>query len=118
MSERIIVNKTELQQKLKKTLIEMGMYREETQKSICEWADTTFGETTPDAAIDRCVKEMEEFDKADAEHVANEAADVVITLYRVAQVMGFDLLEAVDLKMRVNRGRTWTKNGDGTGQHT
>ena len=118
MSERIRVNKTELQQKLKKTLIEMGMYREETQKSICAWANETFGPTTLDAAINRCVTEMEEFDKATPDQLANEAADVVITLYRVAQEAGFDLLEAVDLKMRINRGRTWTKNGDGTGQHT
>ena len=109
---------TPLQTVIKNSLIEMGLYREETQDSITEWADNTFGRTTPRAAQDRAIKEMKEFENLiTKETIQDEAADIVITLYRVAQEHQFDLLQAVDLKMRINRARTWKSNGDGTGQH-
>jgi NTP pyrophosphatase (non-canonical NTP hydrolase) len=46
-----------------------------------------------------------------------EAADVLIVLYGVAGMRGFDLHAEVDRKMAVNRARKWKANGDGTGYH-
>jgi hypothetical protein len=46
-----------------------------------------------------------------------EAADVLIVLYGVAGMRGFDLHAEVDRKMAINRGRQWTDRGDGTGYH-
>jgi hypothetical protein len=110
------VNK--IQAAIKQTLIDMDIYREETQLSICLWANETFGVTTPAAAQARAVKEMNEFENLiTKETIQDEAADIIITLYRVAQEYQFDLMQAVDLKMRVNRGRKWKVSGDGTGQH-
>jgi NTP pyrophosphatase (non-canonical NTP hydrolase) len=46
-----------------------------------------------------------------------EAADVLIVLYGVAGMRGFNLHAEVDRKMAVNRSRTWAARGDGTGYH-
>jgi hypothetical protein len=46
-----------------------------------------------------------------------EAADVLIVLYGVAGMRGFDLHAEVDRKMAINRGRQWEARGDGTGYH-
>lgn len=46
-----------------------------------------------------------------------EAADVLIVLYGVAGLRGFDLHAEVDRKMTVNRARRWAPRGDGTGYH-
>lgn len=53
-----------------------------------------------------------EFDK-----IPYEAADVLILLYKVAHMRRFDLHEAVDKKMEINRSRKWASRGDGTGYH-
>jgi NTP pyrophosphatase (non-canonical NTP hydrolase) len=49
--------------------------------------------------------------------IAAEAADVLIVLYGVAHMRGFDLHAEVDRKMAINRARRWKANGDGTGYH-
>jgi NTP pyrophosphatase (non-canonical NTP hydrolase) len=49
--------------------------------------------------------------------IASEAADVLIVLYGLAGMRGFDLHAEVDRKMEVNRGRRWEAMGDGTGYH-
>lgn len=46
-----------------------------------------------------------------------EAADVLIVLYGVAHMRGFDLHAEVDRKMEINRARRWAARGDGTGYH-
>lgn len=46
-----------------------------------------------------------------------EAADVLIVLYGVAHMRGFDLHAEVEKKMAVNRARKWQARGDGTGYH-
>jgi hypothetical protein len=46
-----------------------------------------------------------------------EAADVLIVLYGLAGMRGFDLHAEVDAKMSINRGRRWAARGDGTGYH-
>lgn len=50
--------------------------------------------------------------------VPAEAADVLIVLYGLAHLRGFDLHAEVDKKMMINRHkREWVANGDGTGYH-
>jgi len=49
--------------------------------------------------------------------VVSEAADVVIVLYRLARNCGLNLLDEVDRKMAINRGRTWKLDATGHGYH-
>jgi hypothetical protein len=53
----------------------------------------------------------------DPDKVPAEAADVLIVLYGLAGMRGFDLHAEVDRKMAINRARRWRANGDGTGYH-
>ena len=107
------------------------MLPEENQRTISDWALDTFGKCSQYVAYDRTRKEFAELTDlletfsyltreqcaAKINDVANECADVLITLYRLADVSGFDLHEAVDHKMKINRARKWKVNPDGTGQH-
>ena len=101
---------------------------EETQASITQWADETFGACTLLRAVDRAFEEMQELHhealqypcrspEAYGRGISNECADILITLYRVASITGFDLHAAANAKMRVNRQRLWGVKGDGTGYH-
>ena len=91
----------------------------ESQRSIDDWATSVFGPGIDYfAAHKRAVEEMHEFETApDIVEAMREAADVVIALFRFAAVAEFDLLNAVDNKMHINRERRWTAHGDGTGHH-
>jgi len=97
----------------------------ETQKTIDEWAVKTFGPMKNECrAIERMLQEVEELkelysnnDIGDMNKVANECADILITLYQVATTIGFDLHESVDHKMQINRNRKWKRAEDGTGRH-
>lgn len=102
------------------------MVKTETQKTINEWASKTFGYPTAERSILRMLDEVEELKDIknvngpitdSFEEVSNECADILITLYQVANTFGFDLHGAVDSKMKINRARKWKMNGDGTGQH-
>ena len=95
----------------------MEVKLKEDQYTVCAWANKTFGKTNLTAACERAAKEMREFIEGDLKDVPNECADVVITLFRVADEAGFDLMNEVNKKMRINRQRKWVLNGDGTGQH-
>jgi NTP pyrophosphatase (non-canonical NTP hydrolase) len=96
----------------------------ETQQTISEWANKVFGYPTAERSIKRMLEEVEELKKVDIEdhnhsfnEVSNECADILITLYQVANTFGFDLHACVDHKMQINRARKWKIAGDGTGQH-
>ncbi len=94
----------------------------ETQSSVTTWGEQTFGPaSTPDVLVARAAVEFDELMEAarakDKDEVAHEMADVLIILYRVATIFGFDLNAAVDAKMRINRARKWAPKGDGTGSH-
>ena len=95
----------------------------ESQKTVCDWADATFGHCTNIVSIERMLKEVDELklamkeDPDDFHKISNECADILITLYRIADCYGFDLRSCVDHKMDINRHRKWKSNGDGTGQH-
>lgn len=95
----------------------------ETQATISAWAEATFGPAGSNArAVARANREMAEL----LEHVtsddhhpeaAEEIADVVIVLYRVATRLGIDLHERIDAKMARNRVRRWRLDGTGHGYH-
>jgi hypothetical protein len=112
------------------------MAEDETQTSIGLWADETFGRSTPDARFNRFLKEVIEcralFTPAprrwwrrrpklkpeiSLQHLADELADIQITLYGVAFCAGINLVQATNIKMSINRSRKWKRHGDGTGQH-
>ena len=114
----------------------------ETQQSVGEWIDQTFPGTDPESPRKsiRALEEMVELCLASGatqtdvieaiskairatphspqpEKIAEEAADVLIVLYGVAHMRGFDLQAEIDRKMAVNRSRQWAARGDGTGYH-
>jgi NTP pyrophosphatase (non-canonical NTP hydrolase) len=93
----------------------------ENQKSITKWQSATFGPTTALLAFRRMQKEYVELKEAIQlgyhDKARDEVADVMITLYRIAECLGLDLHEAVNEKMSVNRARTWDVDANGHGQH-
>lgn len=91
-----------------------------TQKTINQWARDTFGHPdNVDVLVARFAEEMGEFVAAAirGESLEDEAADLVIFLYQIAQAESFHLLGAVDRKMNTNQKRKWKLNHDGSGQH-
>jgi NTP pyrophosphatase (non-canonical NTP hydrolase) len=94
----------------------------ETQRSISDWANATFGPAPSNARIAaRANEEMGELLRAltsddNSPSAPIEAADVVIVLYRLCERMGVDLHSAIDAKMQINRARHWRVEG-GHGQH-
>lgn len=94
----------------------------ETQETICGWTEATFGTASSNARVaSRANEEMAELLRAltsDDSHpkAVEEAADVVIILYRLAHRMGSDLHAEIDRKMQINRKREW-KVTNGHGYH-
>lgn len=96
----------------------------ECQYTVSRWADDTFGCVfDAEHSVRRAVEEMREFielyeaNDLDPRALGTEAADVVITLFRLASVLRIDLMEEVDRKMKVNRTRRWQADGTGHGYH-
>jgi NTP pyrophosphatase (non-canonical NTP hydrolase) len=93
------------------------------QKEISSWAENTFGEASSNARVAaRANEEMAELLRAltsDDNHpkAAEEVADIVIVLCRLAQRMGFDIESEIDRKMEINRKRQWNVDKDGHGYH-
>lgn len=95
----------------------------ETQDSISVWANETFGPSGSNIRVAaRANEEMAELLRAlsvDDHHpkAAEEMADVVIVLYRLAWRLGVDLHFEIDRKMTLNRKREWKQDGSGHGYH-
>jgi NTP pyrophosphatase (non-canonical NTP hydrolase) len=95
----------------------------ETQQSISEWAEQTFGPAGSNARVAaRANEEMAELLRAltvqdDAKDGAAEVADIFIVLYRLATRMGVDIHAEIDRKMKINRQRKWNRDGSGHGYH-
>lgn len=95
----------------------------EDDETISEWATATFGEVKNNISIaTRANKEMAELLHLLAicdtdPKAAEEAADVVIVLCRLFTRLKTRLQAQVDAKMKINRGREWTVDGSGHGQH-
>jgi NTP pyrophosphatase (non-canonical NTP hydrolase) len=92
-------------------------------QDIETWKRATFGEVDADRAFDRAAQEWEELRELFEEKlwlpedVAEECADVVITLCGLVDALGFDLADEVQKKMAKNRARKWPAPGTGGGQH-
>lgn len=95
----------------------------ETQQTISQWANETFGPSGSNARVAaRANEEMAELLRAltvDDNHpkAVEEIADIVIILYRVATRLGCDLHAEIDRKMAINRQRVWRQDGSGHGYH-
>lgn len=95
----------------------------ENQQTISQWIEETFGAAGSNArVVARANEEMAEMLRdvtADDSHpnLAEEMADVVIVLYRIATRLGVDLHDEIDKKMLINRARKWTLDGTGCGYH-
>lgn len=96
----------------------------ENQDSIADWANRTFGPAVSLARVAaRANEEMAELLRVvtaaqpDEIKAIDEAADVVIILFRLAAICGQNLLQRVDEKMAVNRSRVWKLSNDGHGYH-
>ena len=95
----------------------------EDQYTISRWADDTIGPVGSNLSVaQRARKEFDELYRALEENdwhpkAAEEVADVVIILYRLADRLVVDLHAEIDRKMAVNRKRTWLLDGNGHGQH-
>jgi NTP pyrophosphatase (non-canonical NTP hydrolase) len=103
-------------------LRENNTEKPENQRSMCDWAEQTFGPVNdPASLVNRALLEMQELGEAvqqrDVSEIGKEAADVLILLYRLADQFGLDLDQEVQAKMSINRSRTWVSKGDGTGSH-
>lgn len=103
-------------------LCESNNESSENQRSMCDWAEQTFGPVSdPASLVDRALVEMQELGEAvdarDVSEIGKEAADVLILLYRLADQFDLDLDQEVQAKMAINRSRTWVSKGDGTGSH-
>lgn len=93
---------------------------QETQASINEWITSTFGDAGSNISVAaRANEEVAELMMALAindldVHSVEEAADIVIILYRLAERFGMDLHAEIDRKMGINRARRWNvANGHG-----
>jgi hypothetical protein len=95
----------------------------ETQQSIAQWANETFGEPVSNLSIaKRAEREMSELlmslEFSDRNtHSPVEGADVIIVLMRLFERMGTTWQAEVDKKMAINRARTWVLDGEGHGSH-
>lgn len=92
----------------------------ENQRTINRWIEDTFGAAGSNLSVAaRANEEMAELLTAlahDDRHpkAVEEAADIVIILFRLAERQGRDLMSEVDRKMAINRRRTWkVENGHG-----
>lgn len=96
---------------------------EETQESITQWANETFGPPASNMRVAaRANEEMAELLRVlsvDDHHAkaAEEIADVVIVLSRLASNLSIDLQEEIDKKMSINRQREWKLDKTGHGYH-
>lgn len=95
---------------------------QETQQSVSEWAEETFGPVGDQSVlVKRAMTEMDELleavDTADKAEIGKETADIAILLYRLLEMNGLSLEQEVTAKMAENRIRQWVAKGDGTGKH-
>ncbi|WP_419901551.1 MazG nucleotide pyrophosphohydrolase domain-containing protein [Kiloniella sp.] len=94
----------------------------ETQQTICQWAEDTFGPVSnPMNLVTRALQEMKELSEAieanNREEIGKETADVVILFHRLLAQYDLDLAQELERKMTINRSRQWVSKGDGTGKH-
>ena len=91
------------------------------QKQIGDWAEATF-EHTAFGIMTHIREEADELIAAwrdqPMDSVRQEAADIGILLFTLANFLGFSLHDAIGAKHVVNVGRTWVKCDDGITRHS
>jgi len=85
------------------------------QRDIVEWADSIIPDRLPEHAFAKLLEEVEEWSKRPCD--GHEMADVLILIFDVCHLVGIDMEKALKWKMRINEGRTWELNEDGTMSH-
>ena len=101
----------------------MDTKQKETQESISNWADETFKKVSSNLSIAiRANEEMSELLKElslndNSIKAAEEAADVVIVLFRLFNNLGVNMHDEIDKKMQINRSRDWNIDHTGHGYH-
>jgi hypothetical protein len=95
----------------------------ENQDSITQWAEGVFGPCPSNMLIAaRALEELAELimelarDDNSPKAIV-EIADIFIVLYRLGSRLYGDIHNNIDMKMAVNRGRKWVKDGAGQGRH-
>ena len=107
------------------------MSRNETQETITQWSEETFGPTHPYQIAKRMAKEVKELldlfvrighkwdgekqvpipvDEIDPELIQQlhmECADIEVMLRQVSELLHLELQDGVNFKMSINRGRRW-----------
>lgn len=85
------------------------------QEYIHDWANRTFPDRAPEAALTKLV--MEEIPELLAhrkqkgiEGIGGELADAFILLFDLAQIWGVNVTDAIREKMAINQKRTWLKD--------
>ena len=100
------------------------------QRTIGEWGEATFPDSTPATIMMHLREEVDELARAIAldnpsytsrdanvQAVAEEAADVYLILLHIAHRIGFDLEQSAQAKHVVNLGRQWHDDGRGYAKH-
>lgn len=90
------------------------------QEEIGLWADKTFPNSKPMAALKHLEREIKELIEAEerGEPVGEEAADCVLILLHYAFQKKIHLYHEILAKHRINKGRTWGKpDAEGVVEH-
>ena len=83
-------------------------------KDIQNWLDEVYPDRTLDSTLAKLREELQELSERPLD--GWEAADVVILLFDLCDIVGFDLAKLVHHKMNINRKRKWVKT-DGVLKH-
>lgn len=88
------------------------------QCEVGRWGRETFGNEAQRAGALVAHLSREVIELAESPQDPSEAADCLILLLGLADVMGYDLLAEAEKKMEINRGRTWgCPDGSGVVEH-
>lgn len=93
---------------------------EEVLDNVFDWQSATF-DTTPEDAISGLIKEAEELRTAGTlEAFLEENVDVLFYAFYIARKKGYSLQQikrGMEMKLQINRNRSWLKRGDNCYQH-
>jgi len=82
---------------------------------IVTWANTVNPDRDPFVTLKKLLEEIEELQTRPGD--GYELADVMILFLDLCHLTGVDIVKAVHWKMKINEGRTWELQEDGTLQH-